>query len=382
MLQFEQLSYWEKSTLLEGIDFLVIGSGIVGSACALQLHEDNPKAKIVLLERGYISTGASTKNAGFACFGSVTELADDLLTMSESDVWKTVDMRWRGLQRLTERFNPEEIGLSFRGSWDLIDHSELSGKPALDDQIAGFNERIKEITGHADCFSYDADIARRCGFKGIHGGYFNRLEGELHTGKLFLATEKLLAAAGVICLNGIEVTALQPSEKEVIVQTTFGELKAAKVAVTVNGFAQKLLGDQRIVPARAQVLVTNEIPGFGLPGTFHYRKGYYYFRSINNRLLLGGGRNLDFKGETSTELQTTSPILSALKTLVSETILPGKDVRIDYEWAGIMGVGTEKKPIVELIHPNVGIAVRMGGMGVAIGSLAGEELAGQLTMNK
>jgi len=375
MLQFEQLSYWEKSTLLEEIDFLVIGSGIVGSACALQLRENHPKAKIVLVERGYISTGASTKNAGFACFGSVTELADDLQTMSESDVWATVDMRWRGLQRLMERFDPAAIGLSFRGSWDLVTNAETVGLPQLDAQIAHFNTEIQRITGQANCFSYDNTIAQRCGFSGIAGGYFNRLEGELHTGKLFLETEKLLAKAGIIALHGVDVKAVHPSEKEVIVATSFGELKAGKVAVTVNGFAQQLLGDHRIIPARAQVLVTSEIPGFGLPGTFHYQKGYYYFRSINNRLLLGGGRNLDFTGETSTELETTVPIVSALKTLIRETILPGKKVSIDYEWAGIMGVGAEKKPIIELIHPNVGIGVRMGGMGVAIGSLAGEELA-------
>ena len=60
-------------------------------------------------------------------------------------------------------------------------------------------------------------------------------------------------------------------------------------------------------------------------------------------------------------------------------ILPEQAVTLDYKWAGIMGVGTEKKPIIELLHPNLGIAVRMGGMGVAIGNLAGEELADMLS---
>ncbi|MBI3239499.1 MAG: FAD-dependent oxidoreductase, partial [Flavobacteriia bacterium] len=115
MLQFDELSYWEKTTLTEGIDYAIVGGGIVGIATALRLREMHPGAKIVLLERGYVSTGASTKNAGFACFGSVTELADDLKKMDSSAVWSTVEMRWRGLQRLRERFPDPVIDLKLKG---------------------------------------------------------------------------------------------------------------------------------------------------------------------------------------------------------------------------------------------------------------------------
>lgn len=375
MLQFNQLSYWEKNAVTEQIDFVIVGGGIVGAATALRIRELHPKAKIVLLERGYLSTGASTKNAGFACFGSVTELADDLSRMDETAVWETVAMRWRGLQRLRERFSDILIGLKLNGSWDLITHQETGSLPEWHDLLPYLNENISKITGKENCFAYDTTIGNACGFQYIHGGYHNRLEGEINTGKLFLASQQLLANAHIISLTGIEVSAIEPTENGVVIQTNFGELQTGKVAITVNGFAQKLLRDNRIRPARAQVIVSEKMPGFELPGTFHYQKGYYYFRSIDNRLLFGGGRNLDFAGETTTEFATTEQIIDSLKQLMKTVIFPGKEVKIDYQWAGIMGVGEEKKPIVELIHPNVGIGVRMGGMGVAIGSLVGEELA-------
>lgn len=375
MLHFNQLSYWEKSAITEQIDFIVVGGGIVGIATALRIRELTPKAKIVLLERGYLSTGASTKNAGFACFGSVTELADDLSRMNKTAVWDTVSMRWRGLQRLRERFSDAVIDLKLKGSWDLITDRETDDLPELQHLLPYLNENISRITRNDNCFSYDTTIGKSSGFEHIHGGFHNRLEGEINTGKLFLASQQLLANAQIITLTGIEVSAIETNEKDVVLQTNFGELTAAKVAITVNGFAQQLLNDNRIRPARAQVIVSEEIPGFELPGTFHYQKGYYYFRSINNRLLFGGGRNLDFSGETTTEFATTETIIDSLKLLMKTVIFPGKEVKIDYQWAGIMGVGDEKKPIVECIHPNVGIGVRMGGMGVAIGSLVGEELA-------
>jgi hypothetical protein len=40
-----------------------------------------------------------------------------------------------------------------------------------------------------------------------------------------------------------------------------------------------------------------------------------------------------------------------------------------------MGVGTSKKPIVKKINHTTAIGIRMGGMGVAIGSIIGCELA-------
>jgi glycine/D-amino acid oxidase-like deaminating enzyme len=62
------LSYWEIKTWLSDIDYTIIGSGIVGLNCALNLKKKFPKAKVLILEKGMVPQGASTKNAGFACF--------------------------------------------------------------------------------------------------------------------------------------------------------------------------------------------------------------------------------------------------------------------------------------------------------------------------
>ena len=101
------------------------------------------------------------------------------------------------------------------------------------------------------------------------------------------------------------------------------------------------------MPARAQVLITKPIPNLTLNSTFHMDKGYYYFRSIDNRILLGGGRNLDFDGESTDQLNTTSVIQSALRNVLEKTIFPHQKIEIDYAWSGIMGIGASKQPIVK-----------------------------------
>ena len=60
---------------------------------------------------------------------------------------------------------------------------------------------------------------------------------------------------------------------------------------------------------------------------------------------------------------------------MKSVILPTTEFEIDHQWAGIMGVGSSKKPIVKKCTHSVFCGVRLGGMGVAIGSLVGKELA-------
>ncbi|HEY0091217.1 MAG TPA: FAD-dependent oxidoreductase, partial [Flavobacterium sp.] len=171
-----------------------------------------------------------------------------------------------------------------------------------------------------------------------------------------------------------EVTAFVDTGNNVEIQLSDFNFKTGKVLFANNGFASTLTGAD-VKPARAQVLITEPIPGLRLKGTFHLDKGYYYFRNFEDRILLGGGRNLDFAGETTTDFGHTDLIQNRLQQLLKEVILPDVDVKIAHRWSGIMGMGPQKNPIVRQLSNNVFCGVRLGGMGVAIGSLVGTEMA-------
>ncbi|HZX59934.1 MAG TPA: FAD-binding oxidoreductase, partial [Mucilaginibacter sp.] len=130
-----------------------------------------------------------------------------------------------------------------------------------------------------------------------------------------------------------------------------------------------------VVPGRGQVLVTKPIPGLKLKGTYHFNEGYYYFRNIDNRVLFGGGRNIDFKKEETWDFGHTEEVKTKLVEYLNEMILPGQGAKIDCWWSGIMGFGEDISPIIKEVLPNVFCAVRCNGMGVAMGSLVGEEVA-------
>jgi glycine/D-amino acid oxidase-like deaminating enzyme len=93
-----QLSYWEIKNWFTNLDFTIVGSGIVGLHAALALRERFPSAKILVLEKGVLPQGASTKNAGFACFGSLSEIIDDLKTHTEEEVLQLIQKRYAGFK--------------------------------------------------------------------------------------------------------------------------------------------------------------------------------------------------------------------------------------------------------------------------------------------
>jgi gamma-glutamylputrescine oxidase len=375
-----ELSYWEHQSFFSGIDIAIIGSGIVGLSAALRLKELEPQSRIVIFERGALPTGASTRNAGFACFGSMTELLDDLELMGEDAVLGIVEKRWKGLQRLRSLVGDTHLDFQQLGGYELFNEQETHVFNACVERITDFNEKIGRITGHTEVYKVVDERLARFAFSGVKHLILNQAEGQVHTGKMMATLLSIAKQKGIEIFNGIDINSMEDASNGVTLETGFGwGIQVPRVLVAVNGFAQKILPNLDIYPARNQVLLTKPIPGLRVEGCFHYDRGYFYFRNIDGRILLGGGRNLDPEREKTPEFGSNEHIRKALQQLLHEVVCPGQEVVIDSWWTGILGLGPVKKPIVERVSPNVVVSVRLSGMGVAIGALVGQEGAALLS---
>ncbi|CAM1349885.1 gamma-glutamylputrescine oxidase [Tenacibaculum insulae] len=362
-------SYWELKEWFTNIDFTIVGSGIVGLNCALALKNKHPKAKILILEKGMLPQGASTKNAGFACFGSLSELIDDLKSHTEQEVYNLVEKRWNGLQLLRKNLGDKNIDFQQNKGYELFNDADFYQECLAEKKK--INQLLKPLFS-SDVFSVDANVFN---FKNIHKNYItNQFEGQIDTGKMMLQLLQKVQSLGIQIVNNIQVDKFEEIHDKIHVKTNRLDFYTNKILIATNGFAKQLLNED-VKPARAQVLITKPIKNLHIKGTFHLDKGYYYFRNIDDRILFGGGRNLDFKTEETTEFGETEIIQHQLKEILKTTILPNTTFEIDYCWSGIMGVGNQKKAIVKQLSNNVFCGVRLGGMGVAIGSLVGKELA-------
>ncbi|MGO3183035.1 MAG: NAD(P)/FAD-dependent oxidoreductase [Aequorivita sp.] len=366
------LSYWEYKTWLSNIDFAVIGSGIVGLNCALSLRKKYPNSKIVVFERGFLPSGASTKNAGFACFGSVSEILDDLKTHSEEEVIQLVKARVEGLKLLRNTLGDKHLDYQENGGYELFTEENTELFESCRKNIGYINKLLYPIF-NSEVFSEKENQFR---FKNIQTKLiYSKFEGQIDTGMMMLSLIKKSSEENILILNSSEISSISDNGNKVSLEINSSqEISVEKVFIATNGFAKQFLKED-IKPARAQVLITKPIENLHIKGTFHLDKGYYYFRNIDNRILLGGGRNLDFQTEETTELELTELIQNKLEQLLKSVILSDQSFEIDQRWSGIMGIGEQKKPIIKSVSRNVFCGVRLGGMGVAIGSSIGKQLS-------
>lgn len=370
------LSIWEKESFYAPCDLLIAGSGFVGLWSAYYIKKKYPDLRITIVERSPIPSGASTRNAGFACFGSVTELMSDVSLIGEDETFRLVDMRFTGLQKIKKLFGKKDIDFELCGGYELIDAVPANRLSELQDQVEWLNGRLASITGGKRTYAFADRQVARFGFAGISHLIKTAQEGCLHPGKLCMRLQQQVQSMGVNILSATDVKSFESGSMGVeLVTNRNAVLRATKLLVCTNAFARELLPALDVVPARGQVLLTAPIANLAIRGTFHFDEGYYYFRNLGNRLLLGGARNLAPEQEGTLHLAVTDNIQQKLEGFIRKHLLPGQSFEVTDRWSGIMGMGREKMPIVQQIDQNLYCAVRTGGMGVALAPVIGKQVA-------
>jgi len=370
------LSFWETESFLR-YDVIIIGSGIIGISTAISIKEKAPEKSVLILERGLLPSGASTRNAGFASFGSLTELLSDLKTTPPETVLVLTEKRWRGLARLRQRLPDSLMDYQPTGGYELISEKEL---PALEN-LEKVNEILKPLFPKGT-YTNRPDLVKTLGFnpEKVRTVVHNPFEGHVHTGKMMKALLQLAQSKGVEIRTGAEVTEIAEtgSGVRVYVQDSVRKtvaFQAEKVAVCTNAFSQKLVPEICITPGRGQIILTKPIPELKFQGAFHFDEGYYYFRNVGQRVLFGGGRNLAFEQERTTEINHNETILFQLEKLLQDVILPGQKFEIEQKWSGIMGFTEDKLPVIRKISERLIVGFACNGIGVSLSSTAGDEIA-------
>lgn len=360
-------SIWELDTFYRKRDIIIIGAGFSGLWTAISIKEKYPEKSVLIIERNTIPLGASTRNAGFACFGSLTEVIADSEKMGWEKTLELVKMRFDGLQKIQQYFKKDEIDFNLNGGYEIVNNEDpLSHLDAV-------NKKLKTITGLAQTYTLKQDKIQEFGLGKSEFLIENPCEGSLHSGKLVQKLLEKCHELKVEFLFGTEVEHINETANEVEIRIAADLfVKADKIIYCTNAFTSTFLEKENIIPARGQILLTEQIEGLKLKGTFHYNEGYYYFRNLGNRVLLGGGRNQDFKTEETTAFETTEFLQNHLENFLKEVILPYQNFKIALRWSGIMAMGEEKSPIVKQISERQFCAVRLSGMGVALAPKIGE----------
>lgn len=439
------VSLWEEEHFTKH-DVIIVGGGLSGLSTGISLLEKtysyqsglfgDSKLKIAILERGFMPSGASSKNAGLTVHTEFTEFLDDIKNMGEKKAVQIVIDRFRGIQKLLSRLqkihgssetnNPNLNQLNIEnetkfnkitkikkfefykqtehlklneiyqqeGFFEIISENEMKSLEQLEYANSLLRPYFKE-----DIFILRNELIKRNRFNPNYVKSIVEVKycGSLDSGNILKSLMRYFSFLGGLYFINVTYENHSfneiPNSKRFKLKAKLGQdnqvlseinLFCNKIAFCTNAFTKNIFKNEKIVPGRGQIIVTKPLKGVNFSGTFGFEEGYFYFRTISeNRILIGGGRNYFLKEEESFEFKNTDKILNVILKKITEIF--GNNIgkfEIDKHWSGIMAFSSEpdsyKIPIIKEVSSGIFICARLAGMGISLSSQAGERLANKI----
>ena len=367
-------SIWEKRHFLPHYDVIIVGAGLIGLCSALELRSKSKSLKILVIDRASIPLGASTRNAGFACFGSPSEILADLKNHSFDHVCQLIKKRYDGWNLLLNLVGRDQLKYEPTGGYEVFRDSDEQSYAQCQAIIDPINDAIHNLLGIRLYQEWTKPLPQVNNFAHIIAAPH---EGLIDPGSMMKKLLEMIGQSEIDFYGGLACEELVEQTNLMEVKTSRGKLTANQVILATNGFAQNLVPDSDITAVRNQILVTSPLKNC-IQGAFHYDRGYYYFRNIGSRILIGGGRNIALEEETTNQFDITEKIRRNLQQFLKSHLIPTESYQIEYEWSGILGFGKSKIPQVKRKSSRLVMAAGMGGMGIAIGAAIAQDAAHEI----
>jgi glycine/D-amino acid oxidase-like deaminating enzyme len=362
--------------VLEGAksaDVCVVGAGFTGTATALSLVERG--YSVALVEANRVGWGASGRNGGQVINGMSG--IETLRKKHGNGIAEILNnLRWGGNDIIRERVAKYGI------QCDLKDgYLEVATKPS---QVSYIDEFAEDRESHPSDFAYEVwDREKTCDMLGTdayHGGFLCYRDGHLHPLNLCIGEARAAHNLGVQIFEQSPVTGITHGKRP-RVETANGYVEADSVVLAGNAYSQfepKHLSNL-IFPAGSYIIATEPLADDVAKSI--NRKDVavcdlndvvdYYRLSADKRLLFGGACNYSGRDPKNIKSYILPRMLKVYPQL--------KDVKIEYEWGGKIGVVLRRIPTLGRINDNVYYCQGYSGHGVCATHVMGEVMADAVT---
>lgn len=353
----------------ESVDICVVGAGFTGVSTALALAERG--YSVAIIEANRVGWGASGRNGGQLIHGFSGQ---DRIQKNQSrdlsdEFWK---LGWRGNDLIRERVAKYGI------ECDLKDgYVEVAVKPS---QVPWLEEYAEEREKRQFPYRYEIwsrdETCEKLGTDSFHGAFACYRDGHLHPLNLCLGEARAAHELGTKIFERSPVTGIRHGSRPVV-ETATGQVSADAVVLAGNAYNRlepKHLG-KLVFPAGSYIIGTEPLSeelarqiNTDDVAVCDVNNVVDYFRlSADRRLLYGGACNYSGREPRSIREFIHPRMLKVYPQL--------KDVRIEFEWGGNIGIVLNRVPAVGRIHGNVYYCQGYSGHGVNASHFMGEIMA-------
>lgn len=384
--------YWLDNELLRfdtlgksvTADVAIIGGGIAGITAAQRLIQHG--ASVVLLEKRYIGTGASGRNAGFVISGPVEHYARAVNIIGREKAKRLWQDSEKGIAHIHQNIAELNLnaGLEEEGSYLLADseQEDIETRETVDAMNADGFEGI---------YLPQDETAARLISSGFYGSAYLKSNFGFHPYRYVSGLARHISQSKYLQIydetDVLKIT--QDEDNRLVISAEKGRVTAQMILYTANAWMQQL--DSRfsglIIPVRGQVIATQPLDKRVIQGTMYANFGFEYFRQLRSgELLIGGWReNMPggdaFHYNENIENQAVQGLTNYLRGKFPQ--LP--PLTVTHQWAGTMGFSRDGLPLLGPIPGKNSqfIAAGFTGHGMAFGTISGlyaaDAIAGELT---
>lgn len=350
-------------------DICVVGGGFTGVGTTLALAERG--YSVALVEANRIGWGASGRNGGQVIngIGGLDKFEEKYGEALADLVW---EMRWRGNDIIRERVQKYSIDCDLKDGY-----VEVARKPRQLAYIEAAAEKLTRRNFPHRFETWNRDQTReKLGTDEFYGGFACFHDGHVHPLNLCIGEARAAANLGARIFEQSPVTDIRHGARPKILTAT-GSIEADAVVLAGNAYsrleAQHL--SNLVFPAGSYIIATEplspelaaEINAEDVAVCDLNEIVDYYRLSADRRLLYGGACNYSGRDPASIEAYIRPRMLQVYPQL--------KDVNIEFEWGGKIGIVLDRTPTVGRINGNVYYCQGYSGHGVAGSHLMGEIIA-------
>ena len=363
------VSHWQQEQQERDIDFLVVGAGLVGSAAAYfakQVHN----REVIVTDARDVGLGASGRNAGFMISGLDTYYHRAIEQYGQAVAREMWELSHRSIAhwRAFIKSSPFEVPLDSCGSMLLAETPQ----------------EAKELEAAAAALSKDKIDIEYYSKDPLGRGYYAAIQQPLDAGvQPYLLTKSVMAQSGAEFIPSNELYRIEQDDDYARVYTRQFIFRARYVMLCTNAWSPMIdpYFTGKVIPTRAQCLVTEKLEHVPIPYCGYSDYGYMYYRSaFDGRFLLGGGRQHFKAEEANTTEDRLNPNVHAYLDAYLKKYFPDVKAAVAHRWSGIMGFSADGLPLAGCLpdKPRVGFAVGFTGHGLAMGAATVERAVDKL----